>query len=83
MQVHPTIYEVWEGVARLGLTLHAVLCSQREVVQKDRILERKDEQLTEKDDQLEQSVALLAQKDDQLDEKDALLVQKYEEVADN
>ena len=68
-----------------GLTLHAVLCSQREVVQKDRILERKDEQLTEKDallvqkdDQLEQSVALLAQKDDQLDEKDGLLVQKDE-----
>ena len=72
-----------------GLTLHAVLCSQREVVEKDRILERKDEQIVQKDEQLTEKDALLAQKDDQLvqkdnqlEQKDALLVTKDVQVAD-
>ena len=52
------------------------------MVQKDRILERKDEQLTEKDALLVQKDNQLEQQGYQLEQNAALLVQKDEQVAD-
>ena len=51
------------------------------MVEKDRILERKDEQLLQAEEQLTEKDALLVQKDNQLDQKDAILAQKDEQVA--
>ncbi|XP_064389639.1 uncharacterized protein LOC135337607 [Halichondria panicea] len=51
---------------------------QREVVEKDMILERKDEQLVQKDDQLDQKNAFLVQKDEQVVDKDTQLARQQQ-----